>query len=55
MWKLFAYEKTIGHGRKTLIKKNNNQKKKKKNRPKEERQCTILSQHNKNYFMKATH
>ena len=29
-------------------------KKKKKNRPKEERQCTILSQHNKNYFMKAT-
>lgn len=34
------------------LKKNNN--KKKENRPKEERQCTILSQHNKNYFMKAT-
>ena len=34
MWKLFAYEKTIGHGRKTLVKKNNNNKKKRKAGPK---------------------
>ena len=27
MWKLFAYEKTIGHGRKTLVKKKQQQKK----------------------------
>ena len=29
MWKLFAYEKTIGHGRKTLVKKKQQQKKRK--------------------------
>ena len=51
MWKLFAYEKTFGHGRKTLVEKN--EKKKRKTGPKK-KDSVPFCHNNKNYFMKAT-